>query len=1041
MISPDTPPSTSMVYKIFGDGNDDRLDRKTAHTTTKQSIKLPKTHTRTQSVLASILVVIIRLVLFIYDFLSYPIYFVVQRPDQRAKRAQRTRSEQVDSNTWIRTNQSPNEVFYGLHDARFSRLSRRQNGQCRSSHNQFMGSTLSEIFANSVRLYNSQSCLGYRAVVTCPVLVLNEEGKHVLQEKSFRSDYTWYTFGQIGRRVQDISSGLYYYSIYPTSRALFLANTCLEWFCASQACFQLSVQLVLVPDIHDKQALYLVVKEAEVDVIFVSCDRLDELCQLLDVMRLATLSEAPHVSPVKRIIIIDWQFSVDFNEKTFEELGKASEGLIELVLSMSQIEEVGIENPIQVNCSRALSDENLSAPVGQNNETHQTSGHSTRRNSKSGASSADESREKTASSHELGERNSIGGAALLVPADHQLPLTAPLRRRTTTTMTKKSPLDGTNSHWFEKHSDTTANQTARQTSPKPHDLAMIVYTYGSLGQIKPIMLTHQHLARSGRHLFLDNLVTGDDVHCTTISLDNIIEFMTEMCVFSHGGSIGYSGNLKTLFYDGSELFKRDKSDLEALGPSFLLVRPYLLERLRTSVHNYLQLQLNPLVSFMMKNIVFEYKKYWAVRHFGTPIVDRLFCCQLSGLFGPNLKYILCNGATDCSETKDFFAFMLNIPVIEIYGPDEASASLISVNDVWDYKRRSKRRRTKRASKQQVVGQFGAAGEADFEEHEDNYKDDDDEADETLEDFPDMQLLPPKVNRNIFREDLSRNLLITSSILCPTIGTRIRLENWEEFRINDQPYPRGRLVIGGDVVCKGYLKRPQVTQETFYTDSNLISWYRTGDIARVFPNGSFEIISAISDIIKMLDGQLISLSQIEHILRNSQFVDNVCAICGEDRRFVISLVVPNLRRLALKSPGDANLKMAIGTEPEPEELADVDFRREVCNDRLLCEFVADHLRGLIVAAGLEAIPNRFLLVPEIWTPETELVTASFEPKRSAIQKYYATDIRSILRLHSRANSQRLSSKLSRKRPFQCPSPSRARPGAGGPSDSRCSINSI
>lgn len=321
------------------------------------------------------------------------------------------------------------------------------------------------------------------------------------------------------------------------------------------------------------------------------------------------------------------------------------------------------------------------------------------------------------------------------------------------------------------------------------------------------------------------------------------------------------------------------------------------------------------------------------------------------LFGNNMRRIMCNGLTDCSDTKDFFELIVNIPIREICGADEAPMSFISAPDV-------------------------------------GYR-------EQIDSRP-------------------RHFLLSSPILRPTLAVKLKLEDWEDFKTADNgSCPSGRLLVGGDVVCKGYFgslasKDSEVFDED--PDSPNTRWFRTNYIARLFPSGCIEIISAISDMIKMSDGQFISLSQIEHILRDSQFVDNVCAICGEDKMFIIALVVPNLRRLALKSPGEANLKMAIGTETEPEELTDIDFRREVCNDRLLCEFVSDHLGRLFAKAGLGSLPSKFHIVPEIWTPETELVTPSFEPKRAAIQRFYAVDIQSLFKMRLSRTDVRLSARL-------------------------------
>lgn len=957
-----------MVYNIFSDGGDGRL---VSQRRPEPLIKAPQQlQIKSESLPIRILIATIKLILFIYDILSFPIYFIIQRPDQRAWQAQRIRSERVDINTWIKTDQNSNEANHLLPfsgpprgTSKFWTFSER-----RRKH-RYMGSTISKIFANSVEEFSERSCLGYRAVVTCPMMTLDEEGKHIMKDQSFRSDYTWYTYEQIGRRVQDIASGLYYYSVYPTTRALFLANTCLEWFIASQACFQLAAQLVVAPEIINESSLKSIIEEAEIGIIFVSCDRLRLLSQLFD----CVVAESSTSIKVQQIVIIDWQFSVDYNEPAFAELRKSSQLIVKEILSMGQVEEAGVEHPIHLECSKSL---NLSS---NENETGQLNSMQTDPKWTEEKSSANRTH-----------------------------LSMHSKRRST--VQQQQHHDYRPKSRSPKLSRSDANVHGQpadcKMSPKSTDIGMIVYTHGVLGKIKALKLTHEYLARCNNYLFFDGTSDGicreQDIHCATLSLDNVIEFMNEMSVFSHGGSIGYSCNPNTLFYDGSDLFTRDLSDLQALNPTFLLVRPYILESLRSSIQNYLSLQMSPHMSFILTSVLYDYKKYWARRHFATPIVDRLFCIELRKLFGSHLRYILCNGATDCSETKDFFAFMVNIPVVELYGPDEAIVSLISVDDIWDYKRRKKSREK-------------SSWICLLKRNEDGFEDQEDE-----EDLFDVQLMPPLVNKNTFKADNSKNLLITSSILCPTLGARIRLEDWEDFRASDQPYPRGRLIIGGDVVCKGYFKRQGFAQDSFYTDSNLITWFRTEDVARVFPNGSFEIISGMSDMIKMDDGQFISLSQIEHILKNSQFVDNVCAVCGDDRKFVIALVVPNLRRLALKSPNEANLKMSIGPEPEPEELIDVEFRREVCNDRLLSEFVNKHLSELIEKAGFKSIPSRFHLVPEIWVPETELVTPSFEPKRNAIQKYYANDIQSIFKMEFSLVAKRLSARSTKTRKSSSPS---------------------
>lgn len=925
-----------MVYQVFS-----YKSRSNASSVTTRPRLKPVL--REGSFLTLLILWFISCLLFTYDLLSYPIYFLIQRPDRRIKEAASSKSDQVDARTWVK--------FPGDRVQRYK----------------FRGKTLAEIFASAIDEFSSKPCLGYRAVITCPVLSQNECGRSVLQEKSFRSDYTWYTFEQIGRRVQDIASGLYHRGTLPGTRCLFLAGTSLEWFCAAQACFQIGAQIVLAPEISCNIAFLQIITEAEIRVIFASCDRINQICRLLESIKSNSTNPSP-CCHLTKIILTDWLFSVDFAEPAFAELRRSSEGVVDEIFSLGQVEETGVEYPIELRCTKQFVEndfdlrERLEEPrlrlldrlfgskrrPSQRRSVHYSTGSdSLKQNLPDAGDSA-----PTTNSNRTESINNLEGQGC---------------------PTSLEAYRGTMKHFDYSKSD---------------DTAMIVYKHGSLSQLKSVKLTHGYLTRSNHYLFLDGKFnTSKSVHCAALDLDNMVEFMTEMAIFSNGGSIGYSCSRTTLFYDGQDLFERDKSDLEALNATFLLLRPYQIESLRSSVQKYMSLDYNPILGFLLINLLSDYKKYWARKFMDTPITDRIFCAPLRRLFGSRLSFILCNGVTDCSDTRDFFAFVLGIPIVELYGLPEADiCAIAALDDDWSC-----------CSKILALAEQSVQ----FCQRKDQNDNDEDQ-----EDYNNMQLLPPKVNRNTFRFNNSKNL-VTTSVFRPSYGTRIRLEDWEDFRATDQPFARGRLVLGGDTVCEGYFSIDLHGRGRFYKDPNGITWFRSDHIARVFPNGSFEIISAMSDIIKMGDGQLISLSQIEHSLRNSQFVDNVCAICVDERKFVIVLVVPNLRRLALKSPNEANLKMAIGSEPEPEELHDLEFRREVCNDRLLCEFVTEHLNGLMSKAGFQTVQSRFHLVPEIWTPESELVTPSFEPRRAAIQSHYASDIKSILGMQFLSSRMRLS----------------------------------
>jgi amino acid adenylation domain-containing protein/non-ribosomal peptide synthase protein (TIGR01720 family) len=103
----------------------------------------------------------------------------------------------------------------------------------------------------------------------------------------------------------------------------------------------------------------------------------------------------------------------------------------------------------------------------------------------------------------------------------------------------------------------------------------------------------------------------------------------------------------------------------------------------------------------------------------------------------------------------------------------------------------------------------------------------------------------------------------------------------------QPVPigvPGELHIGGMGLARGYLDRPELTQEKFipnpfsnYPDSRL---YKTGDLGRYLPDGNIEYLGRIDNQVK-LRGFRIELGEIEALLKQNEVVQVACVIVRED----------------------------------------------------------------------------------------------------------------------------------------------------------------
>lgn len=74
---------------------------------------------------------------------------------------------------------------------------------------------------------------------------------------------------------------------------------------------------------------------------------------------------------------------------------------------------------------------------------------------------------------------------------------------------------------------------------------------------------------------------------------------------------------------------------------------------------------------------------------------------------------------------------------------------------------------------------------------------------------------------------------------------------------------GELAVGGFQLADGYLNRPKQTAEAFIDTEEYGRLYRTGDRARILPDGSMECLGRISSGQVKLRGQRIELGEIQH----------------------------------------------------------------------------------------------------------------------------------------------------------------------------------
>jgi len=106
---------------------------------------------------------------------------------------------------------------------------------------------------------------------------------------------------------------------------------------------------------------------------------------------------------------------------------------------------------------------------------------------------------------------------------------------------------------------------------------------------------------------------------------------------------------------------------------------------------------------------------------------------------------------------------------------------------------------------------------------------------------------------------------------------------------------GELWIGGVGVAEGYLNQPELTAERFPVIDGE-RWYKTGDKARMMPDGNSEFLGRLDTQIK-LGGYRIELGEIENVIKKNPGIVNATAIVVENgsKKEIVAAVIPTLKQ--------------------------------------------------------------------------------------------------------------------------------------------------